>query len=186
MFVLVFYNFRMSLPIYVDAYSGYRANERPLSFSLDVAIGENGVTVVYDIDAIEDRWYDPNAEYFKVRTVEGKRYILRCAEREDQWTLQGGFDGAEQLARPGIELITVEPSAIRRAESKIAGCERCRGDEADHPFDCILADVLGKLGAFEFMLTETAHCPNCKAELTEKTLVEPQGGIEVETGIRTR
>ena len=25
-----------------------------------------------------------------------------------------------------------------------------------------------------------------KAELTEKTLVEPQGGIEVETGIRTR
>ena len=39
---------------------------------------------------------------------------------------------------------------------------------------------------FEFMLTETAHCPNCKAELTEKTLLEPQGGIEVETGIRTR
>jgi hypothetical protein len=24
-------------------------------------------------------------------------------------------------------------------------------------------------------------CPNCNAELTEKTLVEPQGGIEVET-----
>jgi hypothetical protein len=45
--------------------------------------------------------------------------------------------------------------------------------------------VLGKHGAFEFMLTEPAHCPNCKAELTEKTL-EPQGGIEVETGIRTR
>ena len=74
-----------------------------------------------------------------------------------------------------IKFVTVEPEAIRRAESKIAGCERCRGDEADHPVDCILADVLGKHGAFEFILTGTAHCPNCKAELTEKTLVEPQG-----------
>ena len=36
----------MSLPIHVEAYSGYRANERPLAFSLDIAIGENGVTNV--------------------------------------------------------------------------------------------------------------------------------------------
>jgi hypothetical protein len=135
---------------------------------------------VHDIDAVEDRWYDPNAKYFKVRTSEGKRYILRSDRETGQWTLQSGFDGAELLARPGIEFVTVEPAAIRRAESKIAGCERCRGDEADHPFDCILADVLGKHGAFEFMLTGTAHCPNCRAKLTEKTLVEPQGGIEVE------
>jgi hypothetical protein len=103
MLVLVFYNFRMSLPVYVEAYSGYRANERPLSFSVDIATGENGVTGVYDIDSIEDRWYDPNGEYFKVRTVEGKRYILRYSQRENQWTLQSGFDGAELLARPGIE-----------------------------------------------------------------------------------
>ena len=60
----------MSLPIHVEAYSGYRANERPLSFSLDIAIGENGVTGVHHIDAVEDRWYDPNAEYFRVRTPE--------------------------------------------------------------------------------------------------------------------
>jgi hypothetical protein len=45
---------------------------------------------VHDIDAVEDRWYDPNAEYFKVRTVEGKRYILRYSEQEAQWTLQSG------------------------------------------------------------------------------------------------
>jgi hypothetical protein len=67
----------------------------------------------------------------------------------------------------------------QEAEAKIAGCERCCGEEADHPFDCVLADVLGKHGAFEFMLTETAHCQNCRAELAEKSLVEPQGGIEV-------
>ena len=170
----------MSLRIYVDAYSGYKANERPIRFWLDPAIRENELTGLYEIEAVEDRWYDPNAEYFKVRTTEGKRYILRFNEREERWTLQSGFDGAELLARPGIEVVAVEPSVIRQAESKIAGCERCREDEADHPFDFILADLLSKHGAFEFMLTGTAHCPNCKAELTEKTLVEPQGGIEVE------
>jgi hypothetical protein len=81
-------------------------------------------------------------------------------------------------------LVTVEPGAIRTAESRIAGCERCRSDEADHPFDCILADLLEKLGAYEFLLTETARCPNCKAHLTEKTLVEPQGGIELNSTVR--
>jgi hypothetical protein len=113
--------------------------------------------------------------------TEGKRYILRYNEREDEWTLQSGFDGAELLARPGIEFITVDPSAMRKAESQIAGCERCRPEESEFPFDSILADVLGKQGAFEFILSEPAHCPNCHAQVTETTLVERQGGIEVET-----
>jgi len=172
----------VSLQVYVDAYSGYRANERPLSFSVDLATGEDGITGVYDIEAVEDRWYDPNAEYFKVRTTEGKRYILRYAEGENQWTQQSGFDGAELLARPGIELVTVEPSAIRQVELKIAGCERCRSDESEISFDCILADVLGKHGPFEFVMSEPSRCPNCNAELAEKTLVEPEGGIELEAG----
>ena len=44
----------MSLRIHVEAYSGYKANERPLSFSLDIAIGENGVTNVRDIAEVEE------------------------------------------------------------------------------------------------------------------------------------
>jgi hypothetical protein len=90
-----------------------------------------------------------------------------------QWTLQSGFDGTELLARPGIELVTVEPSAIRQAESKIAGCERCCS-ESEIPFNWILADALGKHGAFDFILSEPGRCPNCNATLSEKTLVEPQ------------
>ena len=90
----------MSLPIHVEAYSGYKSNERPRSFSLNPTIGENGVEDVHDIDAVEDRWYDPNAEYFIVRTSEGKRYILRCDRETGQWTIQSGFDGADLLARP--------------------------------------------------------------------------------------
>jgi hypothetical protein len=169
-----------STSVFSAIYSGYRANERPIRFWLDPMLGEDGLTGVYEIDKVEDRWYEPDAEYFKVSTTGGKRYILRYDERADAWTLQSGFDGTDLLARPGIELITVEPTAIRKAESKIAGCERCRGDEADQPFDWILADVLGKHGAFDFILSEPGHCPSCKAELTEKTLVEPQGGIEIE------
>jgi len=56
----------MSIQIYVDAYSGYKANERPIRFHLD--------DHTYDIASIEDRWQQPNAEYFKVGSVDGKLY----------------------------------------------------------------------------------------------------------------
>src|SRR5688572_26366163 len=161
MFVLVFYNFRMSVPISVDGYSGYRANERPYRFWLGARLDEAGLKGVYEIAEVEDRWYEPDAIYFRVRTTEVKRYILRFNERTNEWTLQSGFDGAELLSRPGIELITVDPTTIRKAESQIAGCERCRSEQSEIPFDCILADVLGKHGAYEFILGEPGRCTNC-------------------------
>src|SRR5262245_14379361 len=95
--------------------------------------------------------------------------------------MQSAFDGVELLARPGIELITVDSSAVREAERRIPACEHCRPTEAEVPFDWILADFLGKREACEFVLAEAARCPNCATELTEKTLIAPQGGVEVET-----
>ena len=88
----------MSLPVYVDAHSGHRANERPRSFELDEKD--------YEIASVEDRWYEPDAEYFKVVTTEGKTYLLRYELQGDVWTLQSVYDGDELLARPGIELVT--------------------------------------------------------------------------------
>ena len=41
-------------------------------------------------------------------------------------------------------------------------------------------ETYDKRGPYEFVLSAVAHCPNCRAEITEKTLVEPQCGIEVE------
>ena len=76
----------------------------------------------YEIAAIEDQWRSPGAIFFKVRSTEGKEYLLQYDERKDEWTLQSGFDGDALLARPSIELISVEPKAIRETESKIAGC----------------------------------------------------------------
>ena len=80
----------MSFPIHVDAYSGYKANERPESFTLD----EN----LHEIAAIEVRRLEPDAEYFRVRTTNDKRYLLRYDRHQDEWTLLNDFDGVELLA----------------------------------------------------------------------------------------
>jgi hypothetical protein len=129
---------------------------------------------IYDIAAVLDQWYEPSAMYFKVQSTEGKTYLLRYDEETDEWTLQSGFDGDELLARPSIELVTVDPATAKKAEQLIECCEYCHPDDAAIPFDWILAELTGKRGPIEFMLTEAARCPNCKQPITEKTLIEPQ------------
>ena len=74
-------------------------DERPHHFSLD--------DDAFEIANVEDRWYDPNAEYFKVRTVERKVYLLRRNSETNEWALQSGFDGVELLSRHSIELVSV-------------------------------------------------------------------------------
>jgi hypothetical protein len=156
----------MSLLIHVDAYSGYKANERPCQFTLDEQI--------YEIAAVLDQWYQPYATYFKVRSVEGKTYLLRYDEETDEWTLQSGFDGDELFAGPSIELVAVDSVIARKAEQQIESCEHCHPADAEIPFDWLLAEVTGKRGPYEFMLSGPARCPNCKHDITEKTLLEPR------------
>ncbi len=69
----------MSRTIHVDAYSGYRANERPQRFTLD--------NDTCEITTVQDRWYEPDAEYFKVLTTEGESYVLRYDQQRDEWTV---------------------------------------------------------------------------------------------------
>ena len=161
----------MSIRIYVEAYSGYKANERPQRFYVD----EDS----YEISAIQDLWQDPNATYFKVRTTEKKTYLLRYDLCEDTWSLQSGFDGEELLTRPGIEIVPIDPETIQMAISRVAACEQCRDEDACLPFDSIIKRVTGRLGRCDFMMSELARCPNCRALINEKTFVEPQGGIEI-------
>ncbi len=159
-------NRSMSLPIHVDEYSGHTANQRPRSFTLDEEL--------YEIAGVLDQWYEPSATYFKVQTTEGKVYLLRYGGEDDQWTLQSGFDGDELLSRPSVELVRIDRDTIRKAESLIVFCERCHPSDAEIPFDWILAEITGKHGRYDFVLTELARCPNCKQPVTEKTLVEPK------------
>jgi hypothetical protein len=64
----------------VESYSGYRAGERPLRFQL----GERWL----EVEEVLDRWYDPDAVYFRVRASDGALYILRQHEPTDTWTLE--------------------------------------------------------------------------------------------------
>jgi len=156
----------MPLPIYVDAYSGHKANERPRQFVLDEEI--------YEIAAVLDQRYEPSAKYFQVQSTEGKTYLLRYDEEADEWTLQSGFDGDELLARPSIQIVTVDSTIAKKAEQQIESCEHCHPGHAEILFDWILANVTGRRGAVEFVLTDPVRCPNCMHEINEKTLVEPK------------
>ncbi len=80
------------------------------------------------------------------------------------------------LQKPDISICYRQAARDRLRET---GCERCRPKKSELLFDSILADVLDRHGAFEFVTAESGKCPNCNSEISEKTLVEPQGGIEV-------
>ena len=144
----------MPLPIIVTAYSGYKTNERPKSFLVD----EDW----YDIASIEDRWLEPDFEYFKVRTTDQKTYLLRYEPQGAVWTLRGDFDGGELLPRPGIEVVTVGTEQVSAAEQQIEGCEHCHPDDAELPFDQVLQQVTGSGGMVDFVMAEVARCPSCR------------------------
>jgi len=73
-------------------------------------------------------------------------------------------------ARPSIELVRVGAIVTKKAEQQIESCEYCHPDDAEIPFDWILAEVTGKRGPYEFIVSDPARCPNCEHPVTEKTL----------------
>ena len=73
---------KISLPqkVAVIAYSGYKANERPLSFILD--------SRKMKVTNIIDRWCGEEHDYFKVIADDGKAYLLRWHRTLDSWSLE--------------------------------------------------------------------------------------------------
>jgi hypothetical protein len=67
------------MTVEVECYSGYKQDERPLRFRL----GERWISV----EEVSDRWYDPEATYFRVKADDGATYVLRHDERAAVWTL---------------------------------------------------------------------------------------------------
>jgi len=70
--------------VVMECYAGYRAEESPRAFILE--------GVRYEVVRIEDRWYEggvrpgrPRLDYFKVRTRDGRRFILRYNALFDAW-----------------------------------------------------------------------------------------------------
>lgn len=74
------------IPVEVICHSGYKADEYPKYFYWD--------TIRFEIEEILDRWYQgdkspeyPVANYFKVRDVNGKIFILKHETGPDKWFL---------------------------------------------------------------------------------------------------
>lgn len=69
----------MQVPVSIQTYSGYKSDERPSSFVL----GEQ----TFRITEILDRWYDVDANYFKVTADDLRVYLLRHDLNADKWEL---------------------------------------------------------------------------------------------------
>jgi hypothetical protein len=65
----------------VECYSGHRADERPVRFTL----GSQPLEVL----SVDDQWYSPDATFFRVRASDGNSYVLRHSLGQDVWTLDG-------------------------------------------------------------------------------------------------
>jgi len=73
--------------IEVECYSGYRVNERPLAFIFEDRR--------WKVEEIIDRWYEgaldsgePLLDYFKVRTTEGRVFLLRYNSLFNAWAIR--------------------------------------------------------------------------------------------------
>lgn len=65
--------------IKVESYSGYKADERPVSFAI------KGRT--FAVRELIDRWYGEGHDYFKLRADDGFIYIIRHDRGADEWEL---------------------------------------------------------------------------------------------------
>lgn len=63
----------------VECYAGYRADQRPLRFTLRGRL--------FEVEEVDDQWYEPAAIYFRVRASDGNFYVLRHDEIAGTWTL---------------------------------------------------------------------------------------------------
>ena len=63
--------------IEVSAYSGYKANERPMYFTLD--------GLKREIINITNRWTEPDKDFFKVLADDGKIYTICWNREKDIW-----------------------------------------------------------------------------------------------------
>jgi hypothetical protein len=69
----------MEQEIRVQCYAGYKADERPMQFSLEDR--------TLRVEEIIDRWYDQGANYFKVVADDAGTYLLRHNLETDGWEL---------------------------------------------------------------------------------------------------
>lgn len=73
----------MTLSLKVECYAGYRADERPLRFTIAPPTGRT-----FEVKEILDQWYGVGYRCFRVRADDDNLYILRHDEEQDLWMLE--------------------------------------------------------------------------------------------------
>ncbi len=111
--------------IFVDAYSGHKAEQRPRRFVLD--------DEVYEIAAVLDHTYAPSAMYFKVQPPPKRLICPGTTGRQTNGHCKAALMGDALLTRSSIELVTVDPATALKAERQIESCEHCHPDDAEIP-----------------------------------------------------
>jgi hypothetical protein len=72
------------------------------------------------------------------------------------------------------DIVLVDAETVREAQELIVGCEHCSTD-AEVSFDHLLDTITScDPTVTEYVLYQTARCPNCSCEVTAKTLVVPE------------
>lgn len=72
----------MPMTLHVECYAGYKADERPLRFRPQALNSQT-----FEVVELLDQWYGTGYRCFRVRTDDGNVYVLRHAEKEDEWVL---------------------------------------------------------------------------------------------------
>ena len=65
--------------IKVECYAGFKGDQYPRRFNL----GER----IVEVEEIEDQWYSPSSQYFRVCASDGNIYILRHDQEKEIWSL---------------------------------------------------------------------------------------------------
>lgn len=64
----------------VECYAGYRGEQYPRRFVLG--------NQILEVNEIEDQWYSPSSQYFRVRAGDGNVYVLRHDQELNRWSLE--------------------------------------------------------------------------------------------------
>jgi hypothetical protein len=65
--------------IKVECYAGFKGQQHPQRFVL----GEQ----VLEVEEVEDQWYSPASQYFRVRACDRNIYVLRHDLEQDLWSI---------------------------------------------------------------------------------------------------
>ena len=71
------------ISVTVEAYSGYKADERPVRF-----VAQTAGAQAHEVKEILDQWYGVGYCCFKVRAEDDGLYVLKHQEKDGLWTLE--------------------------------------------------------------------------------------------------